>query len=38
MSLWAKWRRHELDATTTADADFSADDVDMFLAGAVIFY
>ena len=38
MSLWAKWRHHELDATTLADPNFSADDVDMFLAGAVIFY
>lgn len=37
MSLWAKWRRHELDATTTA-GEFSAEDVNMLLAGAVIFY
>ena len=37
MSLWAKWRHHEYDATTTAGA-FSAENVDMFLAGAVIFY
>lgn len=38
MSLWAKWRRHELDGTLANGANFSADDVDMFLAGAVIFY
>ena len=37
MSLWAKWRHHEYDATTAA-GNFSAEDVDMFLAGAVIFY
>ena len=37
MSLWAKWRHHEFDADTTA-GKFSAENVDMFLAGAVIFY
>ena len=37
MSLWVKYRHHQLDATTAAGA-FSAEDVDMFLAGAVIFY
>jgi hypothetical protein len=37
MSLWAKWRHHEYEATTTG-GDFNAEDVDMFLAGAVIFY
>ena len=37
MSMWVKYRHHELDATTAAGA-FSAEDVDMFLAGAVIFY
>jgi hypothetical protein len=38
MSLWAKWRHHELDGTLANGATFDADDVDMFLAGAVIFY
>ncbi|HMN36479.1 MAG TPA: porin [Hyphomicrobium sp.] len=38
MSLWAKWRHHELDGTLVNGASFEADDVDMFLAGAVIFY
>ena len=38
MSLWAKWRHHELDGTLANGATFEADDVDMFLAGAVIFY
>ena len=38
MSLWAKWRHHELDGTLANGEKFSADDVDMFLAGAVIFY
>jgi len=48
MSLWAKWRHHELDVTDCGHADdgcapgarekWSADSVDMFLAGAVIFY
>lgn len=43
MSLWVKWRHHELDGVSydyhndTYDK-FSADSVDMFLAGAVIFY
>ena len=37
MSLWAKWRHHELDWVDTQGAH-TADDVDMFLAGAVIFY
>jgi hypothetical protein len=37
MSLWVKYRHHEFDANTAAGA-FSAEDVDMFLAGAVIFY
>jgi len=35
MSIWVKWRHHELDATTTA-GKFNAEDVDMFLAGAVV--
>ncbi|MBL8881779.1 MAG: porin [Hyphomicrobium sp.] len=38
MSLWAKWRHHELDGVLDNGAAFAADDVDMFLAGAVIFY
>jgi hypothetical protein len=38
MSLWAKWRHHELDGVLANGAAFDADDVDMFLAGAVIFY
>ena len=38
MSLWAKYRHHELDQTLAATGDVSYDDVDMFLAGAVIFY
>ncbi len=38
MSLWVKYRHHELDATLANGAAVSADDVDMFLAGAVIFY
>ena len=38
MSLWAKWRHHELDGSLANGAGFSADEVDMFLAGAVIFY
>ena len=38
MSLWAKWRHHEYDATNAAGAVFEAEAVDMFLAGAVIFY
>jgi len=38
MSLWAKWRRHELDWVDSNGLAGSADDVDMFLAGAVIFY
>ena len=38
MSLWAKWRHHDLDATLNNGASFSAESVDMFLAGAVIFY
>jgi len=38
MSLWAKWRHHELDGTLANGAAFDADSVDMFLAGAVIFY
>ncbi len=37
MSLWVKYRHHELDFTKNGVA-LSADDVDMFLAGAVIFY
>ena len=37
MSLWAKWRHHELDVTA-AGAKVDFEDVDMFLAGAVIFY
>ena len=38
MSLWAKWRHHELDWVDVNGVAGSADDVDMFLAGAVIFY
>ncbi|MGE0053874.1 MAG: porin [Hyphomicrobium sp.] len=38
MSLWAKWRHHELDGTLANQTTFDADSVDMFLAGAVIFY
>ena len=41
MSLWAKWRHHELDAVVNDGGVLegkSVDDVDMFLAGAVIFY
>ena len=38
MSLWAKWRHHELDGNLANGTSFSADEVDMFLAGAVIFY
>jgi hypothetical protein len=38
MSLWAKWRHHELDLTNDAGVHGSPNDVDMFLAGAVIFY
>lgn len=38
MSLWAKWRHHEYDATLAGNVAFEAEDVDMFLAGAVIFY
>ena len=41
MSLWAKWRHHEYDALTddgVALTKFNAENVDMFLAGAVIFY
>ena len=38
MSLWAKWRRHELEWVDSAGVAGEADDVDMFLAGAVIFY
>ncbi|MGE0054749.1 MAG: porin [Hyphomicrobium sp.] len=38
MSLWAKWRHHEMDGTLANATTFDADNVDMFLAGAVIFY
>lgn len=43
MSLWAKWRHHEgdldfVDASSGATGSTSFEDVDMFLAGAVIFY
>ena len=42
MSLWAKWRHHELDATLqgvgAGSGKNSFEEVDMFLAGAVIFY
>jgi hypothetical protein len=42
MSLWAKWRHHEgeLDFTgpVSGDGHTEFEDVDMFLAGAVIFY
>ena len=41
MSLWAKWRHHELDAVVDDGGTLEAksyEDVDMFLAGAVIFY
>lgn len=38
MSLWAKWRHHELDWVDVNGVAGSADNVDMFLAGAVIFY
>ena len=38
MSLWAKWRRHELEWVDTNGLAGEADEVDMFLAGAVIFY
>lgn len=38
MSLWAKWRHHELDVTGQSGTDYSFEDVDLFLAGAVIFY
>ncbi len=37
MSMWVKYRHHELDATV-GGAAVTFDDVDMFLAGAVIFY
>ncbi len=38
MSLWAKYRHHEYDASLANGTVFTAKDVDMFLAGAVIFY
>ena len=38
MSLWAKWRHHEYDADLANGTKFEAENVDMFLAGAVIFY
>ncbi|MGE0053873.1 MAG: porin [Hyphomicrobium sp.] len=38
MSLWAKYRHHSLDGTLANNTTFDADNVDMFLAGAVIFY
>ena len=38
MSLWAKWRRHELEWVDVNGVAGEADEVDMFLAGAVIFY
>jgi len=38
MSLWAKWRHHELDTDLATSGNVSFEDVDMFLAGAVIFY
>ena len=43
MSLWIKYRHHEADLTaknvvTGATTNQSFDDLDMFLAGAVIFY
>jgi len=37
MSFWAKWKRHELEATTTAGG-FEAEAANMLFAGAVIFY
>ena len=38
MSFWAKWRHHEYDADLNGGGKFEAENVDMFLAGAVIFY
>lgn len=38
MSLFAKWRRHEGEVTDVNGVTTNFDDVDMFLAGAVIFY
>jgi len=38
MSLWVKYRHHELDITDVTGASPSLRDADMFLAGAVIFY
>ncbi len=38
MSLWAKWRHHEYEATNAAGAKLDFENNDMFLAGAVIFY
>ena len=38
MSLWAKWRHHEYEANLANGTKFEAENVDMFLAGAVIFY
>ncbi len=38
MSMWVKYRHHEYDADLAGGAVFDAEDVDMFLAGAVIFY
>jgi predicted porin len=38
MSLWVKWRRHELEWVDVNGVAGEADEVDMFLAGAVIFY
>ena len=38
MSLWAKWRHHELDVTGLSGTEYEFEDVDLFLAGAVIFY
>lgn len=38
MSLFAKWRRHEGDATDVNGVTTNFDSVDMFLAGGVIFY
>ncbi len=38
MTLWAKWRMMELDATFTGGGKQEVEDLNMFLTGAVIFF